>query len=125
MPQTVRFSQLSRPRQMLVRLCQAINHGQVRNLSVRNGEPVFDPLPVVLFDLKLGSEDGVRLETKLDDFDLRNEVCRLLRILDEMVDSEIFQVEVRDGIPRRCLFAASGNTGLRKQLSIEIHVRPQ
>jgi hypothetical protein len=42
----LRFSQLSAPRQTLVRLCQAINHGSIENLEVRSSEPVFNPLPV-------------------------------------------------------------------------------
>src|ERR1035438_6403887 len=41
----LRFSQLSAPRQTLVRLCQAINHGSIENLEVRSSEPVFNPLP--------------------------------------------------------------------------------
>jgi hypothetical protein len=45
-----RFSQLSAPRQVFVRLCQSINFGEIRGLVVQDSEPLFNPSPAVLID---------------------------------------------------------------------------
>jgi hypothetical protein len=97
----LRFSQLSAPRRALLRACQAINHGTIENLEVRNSEPMLDPLPVMLKDVKLDLDDGPRPELALHDFVVSGEVSRLMRLLDEMKCGTLRRVEVRAGIPRR------------------------
>lgn len=42
MTQATRFSQLSAPRQTLVRLLQSMNFGSLECLEIRSGEPVFN-----------------------------------------------------------------------------------
>jgi hypothetical protein len=96
-----RFSQLSGPRQALVRLCQALNFGSVYSLDVRGGDPVLDSKPLVLYDLKLDADEGPRPEMAAGDFELSQEVRRLLVKLDELQDGWIERIEVRAGIPRR------------------------
>ena len=54
--------------QVLVRLCQWINFGRMVSLAFRDGQPVFNPEPTVLVDVKLGDEDGARPEADLEDF---------------------------------------------------------
>jgi hypothetical protein len=97
----LRLSDLSPARQALVRLCQAINHGSIEDLGVRHSEPVFDPWPVTLRDVKLGSGEGPRPELTLADFVVSDEVLRLMSLLDEMGCGTIRRVEVHAGIPRR------------------------
>ena len=96
-----RFSQLSGPRQALVRLCQALNFGLVHSLDVRGGDPIFESNPLVLYDLKLDTDEGPRPEMATGDFELSQEVRRLLLKLDELQDGWIERIEVRAGIPRR------------------------
>jgi hypothetical protein len=97
----IRFSDLSPARQTLVRVCQAINHGSIEGLKVRISEPVFDPMPVLLRDVKLDSDGESRPEAGLSDFVVSAEVLRLMRLVDEMKCGTIRHVEVRAGIPRR------------------------
>lgn len=104
----VRFVQLSGPRQALVRLCQAVNYGYIQELSVRDSDPVFNPPPLVLLDVKLDSDYGPRPEADLADFELRHEFCRLMIQLDELKHAKIERIEVRAGIPRRVLFRLAG-----------------
>jgi hypothetical protein len=99
----VRFAELSAARQRLVRLCQAINHGSIEDIEVRHSEPVFDPMPVALKDVKLDSDEGARPELALADFVLSDEVLRLVRHLDEINCGTIRRVEIRAGVPRRIL----------------------
>lgn len=101
---TLRFSQLSASRQALVRLCQKIDHGSIEDLKVEHADPVFDPLPVVLKDVKLDSDEESRPELNLADFVLNDEILRLARRLDEMKFGTIRRLEVRAGVPRRIIF---------------------
>jgi hypothetical protein len=103
MSKPLRLSDLSPGRQELVRLCETINFGSIENLEVRDSEPVFDPAPLMLRDLKLDSDEGSRPELDLVDFVLSNEVLRLARHLDEMKIGTVRRVEVRGGLPRRIL----------------------
>jgi hypothetical protein len=105
MDQTLRFSQLSPPRQALIRVCQAINFGDVQELYLRNREPVFTPGPSLLVDLKLDQHQSLRPEAQLADFELSEEVQCLLLQLDEMKDGRIAKIEVRGGLPRRIVFS--------------------
>jgi hypothetical protein len=97
----LRFSHLSAPRQALLRLCQTVNYGSFENLVVRNSEPIFDPPPVVLKDVKLDSDDGSRPELALHDFAVSDEALRLMSLLDEMKCGTVRRIDVRAGIPRR------------------------
>jgi len=82
----LRLSQLSPERRALVRLCQTINHGSIEDLEVRRSEPVFDPLPVMLKDMKLDADEEFRRESALNDFVVTDHVNRLCRLLDKMAD---------------------------------------
>ena len=102
----LRLADLTPSRQALVRLCQAIDYGQILDLQVRDGEPVFNPEPTLLLDIKLDAGCEGRSESKLADFTLCDEVCRLLDRLDEMRSGRVQRIEVRAGIPRRALIEA-------------------
>lgn len=100
----MRFSNLSPARQALVRILQAMSFGAVKDIEVREGEPILNPGPVVVQDIRLeGEEDHPRPELQLNDFVLRQEVVRLMRIFDDLRNGAIEMVEVRAGIPRRVL----------------------
>jgi len=101
----IRYSQLSSARQALVRLLQAVNFGRVEELEIHGGEPVFDPAPRVTFDIRLDLDEAARPESRLADFTLPIEVCRLVEHLDRLVQGTIARIEVRAGIPRRLSFA--------------------
>jgi hypothetical protein len=101
-----RLSQLSPPRQALVRLFQSLNFGQVQNLEIRNCEPTFNPQPSVLIDIKLDLDETPRPESMLDDFVLCAEICRLLAKFDEVKNGTIERIEIRAGIPRRLILRA-------------------
>lgn len=103
MPNPLRLSDLSPARQALVRMCQAINRGSIEGLEVRQSEPVFDPSPVMVKDVKLDKDEGPRPESGLPDFVLNCEISRLFELLDEIECGAIRLIEVRGGIPRRML----------------------
>ena len=104
---TVRFCELSLPRQRLVRLFQTINFGELRGLQIREREPAFEPQPVLLADVKLDGGWVPRPELELPDFVLRDEVITLMNHLDRLVNTTIECLEVHAGIPRRARFTLS------------------
>ncbi|MGA2882247.1 MAG: hypothetical protein ABSG13_25115 [Bryobacteraceae bacterium] len=113
MSDPLRLSELSPARQALVRLCQSANYAQIEQLQVNDSEPVFNPAPVVLLDLKLDSDEMPRPEMALTDFMLTAEFCRLMDKLDGLKHGIIERIEVRAGLPRRMLFRSkfSGEEG--------------
>jgi hypothetical protein len=100
----LRFSRLTPARRALVRLCQRMNFGLIRNLWVKNSEPLFDPPPIVLIDERLDVNEVPRPEVELSDFSLPVELCRLISRLDELNNGVIDRIEVRGGLPRRVTF---------------------
>ena len=81
MAETPRLSQLSPARQALVRVCQAVNFGQVRDVRLQDGDPVLESASV-LADERLDRPAEPRPEIELNDFALCEEWCRLLARLD-------------------------------------------
>lgn len=104
MDRTTRFSRLSAGRQALVRLFQSTIFGHIEGLEIRGGEPVFNPAPIVFQEVKLDTvhEPPVRL-SDLPDFELREEIIRLMDELDQLRDGIIERIDIRYGIPRRAV----------------------
>lgn len=96
-----RFVQLSRARQAFVRTLQAVNFGELQDIRIQNGEPVFNGSASVVIDLKLDKDEGLRPEIGLADFALNTEVFRMMTRLDELKNGVIQRLEVRAGIPHR------------------------
>jgi hypothetical protein len=95
----LRFSELSPQRQILVRFCQQTNYGFIRDLEVRDRQPVFDAPNAVLVDFKLDCADEPRPETALMDFQLPDEVLRLMDRLDKLITTKLESLEVRGAFP--------------------------
>jgi hypothetical protein len=100
----LRFSELSAPRQALIRRCQTIRFGKIVRFSIRDREPVMLPETEVFLDVKLDGADDTRPEQGLGDFVLKSEVIRLFAQLDAIRNAAVERLEVRGGIPRRVVF---------------------
>lgn len=102
----LRFSDLSSARQALVRLFQDVDFGQILDLQEGNTEPVWNPGPRVLAEVRLDIEETPRPEGELPDFNLSSEVQRLMRQLDQLKDGRVEKIEFRAGIPRRLVLTS-------------------
>jgi hypothetical protein len=102
----VRFSEVSAPRQALIRHCQKIGFGKIGPFLVRDREPVLTPETEIFLDVKLDSDAAPRPERQLSDFALSQEIVRLLSKLDAFGDCVVEHLEVRAGIPRRIVLKA-------------------
>ena len=106
MSKPTRLSDLSSARQTLVRLCQDVNFGQILDLKVGNAEPIWNPGPTILSEVRLDIEETPRPEGALADFKLSCEIQRLMRQLDQLKDGRVDKIEVRGGIPRRLILTS-------------------
>jgi hypothetical protein len=103
-PEAKRFLQLSPRRQVLIRIMQEVNFGELQGIQVRDADPILDGTSVVILDAKLDKEEVPRPELDLADFALSVEVSRLMSRLDQLKNGTIQRLEVRAGIPRRLVF---------------------
>ena len=101
LPHSLRFSQLSASRQVLVRLSQRVNYGSILSVQVADGDVCFHTPPKVIFDVKLDADVTQRHELGLTDFALPAESCRLLAQIDSLKNGVVEKIVVHDGIPRR------------------------
>jgi len=101
MTDSVALASLPSAGQRLVRLMQELNFGQVYDLVVRDGKPVFDPPPRVVREVKFGGENGPRPEVAKADFALKAQVRELLAQMEAMGDGVVRCIEVKHGLPFR------------------------
>src|SRR5262245_56257893 len=64
----IRKSSLTQARRDLLILMQRINFGRLEGLRIAAGQPVLQPLPRVITEVKLGGEKGPRAEAPWSDF---------------------------------------------------------
>ena len=101
-PQT-RKASLSPARRRLLEVLQQVNFGRVESLAIVNGEPVLDPPPRIVREIKFGAENGPRPEISSADFLLKQQVVELLAVLDKMQNGVIDVIEVKHGLPFRAI----------------------
>lgn len=99
MTDTLTLASLPPARERLVRLMQELNFGFVEGLVVRHGEPVFDPPPRVVHEIKFGGENGPRPEAAKEDFALKAQVRELVAQLEALGDAVVRRIEVKHGLP--------------------------
>ena len=77
---------------------QQIKFGRIEHLRVWHGEPSFDPAPKVVKRLKIGGENGSRLEIG-PDFLLKGHVVELFEAIRELDTGVIRAIDVKHGLP--------------------------
>lgn len=97
---------LSVPRRQLLQLMQRCNFCRIENLEVRGGEPVFDPAPRVIQEIKLGSANGQRPDFEKDDLQLPAQVIELFEHLQRVGNGRVAVIEVRHALPFRVMLEA-------------------
>ena len=90
---------LSAPRRRLLETMQRLNFGRIEGLAIRNGEPVFQPAPRIIQDIKIGGENGPRPELTIEDFALKSSVIELFDHLARIGDGTLESIEIKYGMP--------------------------
>ena len=90
---------LSPARRHLVELMQRLNFGRIEALRICGGEPVLNPSPTVIREYKFCAENGPRPEAGRPDCRLKNQVCALMQLLDDLGNGVIEVLTVKHGLP--------------------------
>lgn len=94
---------LSSCRAWLLELMQDINFGRIEQMLIRNGDPVRDPRPVVVREVKFGGKNGPHPEFGANDFLLKQKVVELFAFFDRLQNGLIDAIEIQDGLPFRMI----------------------
>ncbi len=99
---------LSAPRRRLLEAMQRLNFGRIEDLEIRNGDPVFNPAPRIVQDIKLGGENGPRPELGAADFVLKNQVAEFFDHLSRLGNGSVETIEVKHGLPFKLVIEMAG-----------------
>lgn len=86
-------------RRRLLEVLQQINFGRLESLVIRNGQPILDPMPRKVLEIKFDSENGPRPELGISDFLLKKQVVELFAFFDKSQNGVIDVLEVKHGLP--------------------------
>ena len=89
---------LSPARRRLLDLMRELWFGRIQQFAVRNGEPILDPPPRVLYTKRFG-KDATPGVTPNADCALKREVVDLLATLDEVQHGFVTELVVQHGLP--------------------------
>ena len=92
---------LTPSQQQLLTEMQRINFGRIFDLEVHDGQPVMDPLPRIVREIKFGGDNGPRPEVAKADFTLKAQVRDLFAQLEALGDGVIPCIEIQRGLPFR------------------------
>ena len=98
---------LSAPRRRLLESMQRLNFGRIEGLEIRNGEPVFQPAPRLIQDIKIGGENGPRAELTVEDFALKGAVIEFFDHLSRIGDGTLDSIEIKYGMPFKLVIEQS------------------
>lgn len=90
---------LSEPRRRLVEAMQEMNYGEIHDLAVRGGDPVFDPPPRTTHVIKIGGDNSPRPELEMRDFALRRELIEFFTHIERLGNGVVQEIEVQRGLP--------------------------
>lgn len=94
---------LSEPRKRLVELMQDINFGRLEGVRVRDAEPILDPAPGIVREIKFGGENGPRPELHADEFALKSQVVEMFAQINRLRHCHVETLEIKHGLPFRML----------------------
>lgn len=83
----------------LLEIIRTLGFGQIEFLRISGGEPVLDPSPTVVRDLKLGTERYEAVSTAATEFELKREAADLFEYTRDVDHGEIRCLVVRHGLP--------------------------
>jgi hypothetical protein len=77
----------------------ALGFGRFEYLRIERGELVIDPWPIVVRDVKFGSQDPGAAKVPPDEFDLKPQVAEFFEYVRSVDAGEIRTLEVKHGLP--------------------------
>ena len=93
-------STLNPSQRRTVEIIEMLGFGRIDGLSIRNGQPCYDPPPQIHQEIKLGSEPEGRPNPSSGEFKLRREFENLFEQLGRLPDGRV-DIEIRHSMPFR------------------------
>jgi len=75
--------------------------GQIENLRICGGLPVFNPAPVVVRDIRLDGKAEGKANTEQREFVLSDALLEMIRAFGEVGDGVALRIDVMHGLPQR------------------------
>ncbi len=97
--ENIALSGISENRRHLIEMMLEINFGQIKELHIKGGEPVFDPPPKTIRGIVIGKENHSDKRLKINDFYLKSQVREFFEVLDNISDGVIHVLAVQNGLP--------------------------
>jgi len=94
-------SKLSESRRILVQMMQQVAYGRIEQVLVVNGEPLLNPPPRMVREIKFAANNGPRPESVKNDFVLKAQVVDLFAQMEALGNGMIRTIEVQRGLPFR------------------------
>ena len=89
----------------VVEIIEALGFGTIQELSIRDGQPCYDPAPRIVQEIKLGSPPG-RLRAGSDTDSLKKEFVHLFDYLSDLRRGAV-DIEVQHGLPFKLIVQRS------------------
>jgi hypothetical protein len=94
---------LSRSRQRLLELIERYSFARIENIEVRGGEPVFNPAPRVIQEVKFGVEEEPHPDAANDNLPLRAPIVTLFEHLERLGNGRVAELQIRHHLPFKLL----------------------
>lgn len=95
----------------LISLVICIQFGRIESLHIAGGQPVLDPLPRIVREIKFGSEVSPGVPADRSNSVPKRQVQELLDLMRQVENGVIDVLEVRHGLPFRVVLAAPSGLG--------------
>ena len=92
---------LSPAQDRFVDLMQEIGFGRIEGVTVRNGQPVFDPPPRVVREIKFGRKNNPGCKQRGGEFALKTQVQQLFAHFASLGDGTVERIVIQHGLPFR------------------------
>jgi len=95
-------SNLTLAKRRLVQLMTKVDYGRIERFAIREGEPVLDPPPRMVFELSIRETEPSSPARKTSgDFIVKNQVSRLFDLFARIRNARVERLDVRAGLPQR------------------------
>jgi hypothetical protein len=92
------YPPFSEARQRLLALCRDIHFGRIGAFDIRDGEPVFEPAPNIVREIKFNGEHAVPAKHN-GEIPLRKQSTELFAWFDRLQNARVCYLEVKHGLP--------------------------
>ena len=92
-------TRLTPARRRLVETMTRLNFGRIENLVIRDGQPLFEPPPRILREVKFCAENGPQVNASQIDFSLKAQLKDMFAQFDGIRIGTVQSLQVKHGLP--------------------------